>query len=253
MKRLLLLFVTLTGVFGAAAQTETPMPDSASIVVERYNTLLNHGTITNDSMLYIESMVMDAYHPSDTLFMRRWFVMPNFHRVEIVFRDSLIFAIYGDGFMHYRQYDTAGRIWRNIKPDEFWDQMSGYDFHGPLYDWKKRGLELSYRGLWNFRGTPVMRVYVEDPDRFPRNYLFEKKSGLLFYIDELDSAAVKPPPNAKTQHVHWRAYSEYIPLGKQLFISAESYMQDNQVTVTLHRYRMTTRDMALFYVDHYKP
>lgn len=251
MKRLLLLFATLTTAFGAVAQTETP--DSASIVVEHYNELLNHGTISNDSMLYIESMVMDAYHPTDTIFIRRWFVMPNFYRVEVFYRDSMILGIHGDGFMHYRQYDTVSLLWRDIKPDEFWDQMTGYDFHGPLYNWKKRGVELSYRGQWTFRGTPVLRVYVEDPDRFSRNYLFEKKSGLLFYIDELNTASEMLKPDAKTQHVNWRAYSEYIPLGKQLFVSVESYMQDNQVTVTHHSYRMIARDMAPFYVDQYQP
>lgn len=252
MKRLLLL-LTFAGTVCAAAQTATPASDSASIVIERYNELLNHGTISNDSMLYIESMIMDAHNPTDTIFMRRWFVMPNFYRVEVSVHDTMMFGIHGDGFLLYRQLDTANRIWRDIKPDEFWDQMSGYDFHGTLYNWRARGVEPIYRGQWNFRGHPVLRVYVEDPHRSPRNYLFEKESGLLFYIDVLDTAATESKPGTDVQHVNWRAYNEYIPMGKQLYVSVESYFADNRVTVTYHKYKMITRNMAPFYIDLYEP
>ncbi len=252
MKRLILLTLTALLSIVSHAQDHLHRVDSAKMVLDYYTDLLNYNIISNDSTLYIESIIVSPQLPGDTTRMRRWFAMPNYYRVEVWHNDTLQEAYLGDGYLHFRQYDKASEMWRDMKPNDYYDEIESYDFHGPLHNWQSRGVEVEFAGTWQFNNSEVYRLYVKDPTRYYRYYLFEKESGLLFYIDETEE---KDPERRASDSIRvmWRAYNEYIPLGKQLYISTESYMQENKMlTIIYHQYHYLKRDMAPFYVDRYK-
>lgn len=250
-KKTLLVLLVLAMAWTGHAQNHLYVADSAKMVLDHYLSLLNYGIISNDSTLYIESVVVSPQHPGDTTFMRRWFAMPNYYRTEVWRHDSLQTAYTSDGYLHFRTYDKGRQMWQDILANKYYDQCEGYDFHGPLYRWQTDGVDISYAGTWTFRGHPVYRLYAKDARRFYRYYLFEKETGLLFYIDEQEEHDADSRP-ADSLHVQWRAYNEYTPLGKQLFVSAESYLHDDQLTIIYHKYKYLKRDMEPFYVDDYK-
>ncbi len=252
MKRLLLLALPALLSFASHAQDHLYRVDSAKMVLDRYHALLNYDIISNDSSLYIESIIVSPQVPGDTTRMRRWFTMPNYYRTEVWHNDTLQEAYFGDGYLHFRQYNKATGLWNDMPPDNYYDALESYDFHGPLHNWQSRGVEITFAGTWDFNGNEVYRLHVKDPMRYYRYYLFEKESGLLFYIDETDEMA-EDHKAIDSVRVLWRAYNEYIPLGKQLYISTESYMQENKIlTIIYHRPRYLKRDMAPYYVDRYK-
>lgn len=251
MKKNLLIFALLAITAVGQAQNHLYTVDSAKMVLDKYLSLLNYGIISNDSTLFIESSIVNQQKPGDTVFMRRWFTMPNYYRIEVWHHDSLQTGYAGDGNLHFRTFNKSNQMWQDIAANKYYDEIEGYDFHGPLYRWKTAGIDISFAGTWTFNGHPVYRLYVKDPHRFYRYYLFEKETGLLFYVDEQNEHDEDSKP-LDTIHVQWRAYNEYIPVGKQLFISTESYLYDNQVTVLHHKYRFLKRDMEPFYVDWYQ-
>ncbi len=251
MKKLLFLALCALLCYSSTAQDHLYRVDSVQMVMERYNALLNHDIISNDSTLYIESIIVSPQIPGDTTRMRRWFAMPNYHRTEVWHNDTLLEAYLGDGQLHFRQYNQATGLWNDMLPNNYYDAIESYDFRGPLHNWKSRGVEIEFAGTWTFNGNEVYRLYVKDPMRYFRYYLFEKQSGLLFYIDETEEMA-EDYTAIDSVRVLWRAYNEYIPLGKQLYISAESYLREDKIlTIIYHRYRYLKRDMAPFYVDRY--
>ncbi len=252
MKRHILLTMLTLLSFGSQAQDHLYRADSAKMVLDRYTDLLNYDIISNDSTLYIESIIVSPQISGDTTRMRRWFAMPNYYRVEVWHNDTLKEAYLGDGYLHFRQYNKATELWKDMQPNDYYDVIESFDFHGPLHNWQSRGVDVEFAGTWDFNGNEVYRLYVKDPTRYYRYYLFEKESGLLFYIDETEE---KDPDRRASDSVRvlWRAYNEYMPLGKQLYISTECYLhEDKTLTIIYHQPRYLKRDMAPFYVDRYK-
>lgn len=250
-KRLLLIVAALGLMLSGFAQNHLYTEDSAKTVLDNYFALLRYDIISNDSMLYIESSIVSPQRPGDTVFLRRWFAMPNYYRTEVWHHDTLQTAYASDGALRFRMYNGGRQVWQDIVADKYYDAAAGYDFHGPLYRWKTDGVEIAFAGTWDFKGHPVYRLFVKDPHRYYRYYLFEKETGLLFYIDETKEhdKDSKPADSAKVQ---WRAYNEYIPVGKQLFVSTESYLSDGEITILHHKYQYLKRDMEPFYVDRYQ-
>lgn len=244
MKHMLFLSTLALLACSLHAQEDVHAKDSGTIVLENYYAILNVDNIPADSMLYIESYSVDASQPADTVFMRRWFGAPNQTRVEVTYHGQLVNGMQSDGNKVFRIFDTVKRQWKDVKSEKFYDMMA-YDYRGPLYNWHAMGAELFYQGVWDFQGHKVHRVFVMQTGRYDRNYLFEKETGLLFFIDERDTHD-QGMRKDRQGHVTWRAYHEYVPLNGSLYVSEESFMKDNSVTVTRHAYRFLPRSATPF-------
>ncbi|MDY5969749.1 MAG: hypothetical protein SPJ13_07050 [Bacteroidales bacterium] len=239
MKNLLFLTAMMLSSFFACAlhaQEETQVKDSGTIVIENYFAKVNVDNVPADSMLYIESFSVNIHQPVDTVFMRRWFGGRNQARVEMTYQGRLVDGLQSDGDNIFRAYDSVKQQWTDIKREQYYDKMC-YDYRGPLYNWRINGAAVYYQGVWDFQGHSVYRVFVMQPGRYDRNYLFEKETGLLFFIDEQDSHD-ENMRKSRQGHVAWRAYHEYAPLNGALYVSEESFMKDNNIITTRHAYSL---------------
>lgn len=242
MKRPLLCFAFL--LFGLALQAQEAPTDSAAMIVDQYLRLLNFDAVKTDSMLYIESFVIDRDNTDDTLFMRRWHIEPNSNRVELWHGGELGFGLTTDGYKIFKKYNAEKKQWQRIPVETYYDNESGYNYHGPLHNWRKLGVELTYMGELDFQGNRVYRVLAKEPYRYDRYYLFEKMSSILFLIDEQTTHS--EDITDKAIHVDWRAFHEYVPLGDCLFPSVESYQHEERITIIYHKYRYLPIDRSLF-------
>ena len=246
MKKLILCLIFAAGCYAAAAQQPADT-DSATMVVERYLKILNYEAIRNDSILYVESFITNRNDPSDTLQMRRWFMWPNLNRTELWHHGVMKFGLVSNGHGRYRRFDADKRVWKDAQEFSYLDQAMAYDYRGPLYRWDMNGLELIYQGEWNYNSNKVYRILVKDPARFDRYYMFEKESGLLFLIKELETHG--DDVVTSDIHVDWRAYHEYQPFGHSLLPSAESYQKGASITIIHHSYRYLPADTSIFNRD----
>ena len=232
------------------AQNHQYVEDSARWVLDRYVRLLNYEAFPQDSMLYIKSLIVEPYTDGDTLVMERWWMAPAFYRTELRRHDTLLTGYFGDGQYVFKSYNAEKRRWESIGMTQYYDETMGYNFHGPLYYWKTDGLETRYEGVWNYNSNQAYRVFVSSPDRYDRYYLFEKESGLLFLIDELDTYREDLRADS-TKHVNWRAYHEYTPLGSSLFPTVESYMQGETMVVIYSQVGCRTPNKDIFKKENY--
>lgn len=246
MKKLAFLALLLLGTMAASAQKA----DTARMVVNRYLSLMNlDAALRSDSVLFVETAIVQRDNPKDTVWMRRWYVKPNLARVELWRKGKLSFGIYGNGKGKYRHYEAQKKVWLDAQEDSYLDVASAYDFRTPLYFSRTNGMEMEYKGEWNYNSNEVQRILVSDPVRYDRYYLFEKKSGLLFLIQELDSHS-EDMATGDAHKVDWRAYHEYVPFGTfSLLPSVESYQADGIVTFQHHTYRYLPLDLNLFNND----
>lgn len=235
MKRKVLYFLLFMACIFAASAQNTASTDSAALVVNRYLRLLNFESLRTDSILYIESYIINRSDLTDTTFMRRWHVEPNQDRVELWHGGELGYGLVTDGKQLFKKYNAKKKVWETISASKYFDDAPAYDFHGPLYRWKTDGLEMHYQGEWNYNGNTAYRILIQSPTRYDRYYMFEKESGLLFLIDELSTHSENMDPNAP--HVDWRACHEFTPLGRCLFPSIESYQYNGAVTIIYHHFK----------------
>lgn len=246
MKKLAFLTLLLLATMAASAQKT----DTARLVVNRYLSLMNlDAALRADSVLFIKTAIVQRDNPKDTVWMHRWFVKPNLARVEIWRGGKLSFGIYSNGKGKYRHYETQKKLWLDAQEDSYLDVASAYDFRTPLYFHRTNGMEMQYQGEWNYNSNEVQRILVTDPARYDRYYLFEKKSGLLFLIQELDSHS-EDMATGNSPKVDWRAYHEYQPIGTfSLLPSVESYQSEGGITFQHHTYRYLPLDLNLFNND----
>lgn len=243
MKNLLIaLTLTMLSAF-AWAQNHQWIPDTAVLVVDRYLKILNYDNMPSDSMLYIETIIVDRDNPKDTTLMKRWFVMHQKMRGEIYVNGVRQKALRTNGKDLFREFKN-GR-WRAIDPANFYTKLAEYDFRGPLYNWRTQGVELEYKGSWMYNGNEVYRVLVHDPFRYDRYYLFDKQSGLLFMIDELPIDPTTTKSDA-VPNVDWRAIHEYYPIHMMFIPSEESYQIDGNITLMHSTMKMIPIDERLF-------
>lgn len=230
------------------AQNHQYSPDTAATIVERHLSILNHDNLPGDSVLYIESHIVDRNNPTDTVIMKRWAQGPFKFRVEVWHHGKKETGYYSNGKDIFRRYDPNGKMWVNVTQMEYYDWAMAYDFRGPLHNYKTKGGELKYAGAYTYQGTPVDRVFVGMPNMYNRYYLFEKESGLLFLIDETDDFFGNEKTDT-THHVKWRAYHEYQPLGDALFVSSESYMSYGRVKLIRNHIQFIKPDDDIFNKD----
>lgn len=234
----------------ATAQVDLPLntatnSDTAKAIVEHYLRSLNYDALPADSMLYIESSIFDFNDRSDTLVMKRWFLPPHNHRVELWEHGAIKLGYLTNGTNNARRYDTIKHRWQRIDLADYYDKGYAYDFHSPLYTWRTNGTELQYLGEWEIHGVKVDKVHAETPGMFIRDYLFEKENGLLFFVIE-HSEVFGGETDPYHRNVDWRAYTDYIHIGKSLLPYTESYKQNGRVTVINHRYAFLKKDRKKF-------
>ena len=215
------------------------------MIVSRYIAALNYDSLPSSQMLYIESKIFDFNDRSDSLVMKRWFMSPHYFRTELWHNQKLLVGYSTDGMNYAYQFDTLKQSWKTIDLATYYDHGSAYDFHGPLYYWRTNGTELQYVGEKEVGGVDVYQVHAETPNMFARDYLFEKENGLLFFIIEHPQTYSDQRMRNDTR-VEWRAYSDYIKLGKSMLPYTESYKKDGLITVINHRYAFLKRDKRKF-------
>ena len=219
--------------------------DTAKAIVERFLKALNYEALPADSMLYIESSIFDFHDRSDTLVMKRWFLPPHSHRVELWLHGKLQLGYLTNGLDNARLYDTIKHVWQKMTLADYYDKGAAYDFHTPLYKWRTNGTEVQYLGEKEIQGVKVYEVHVETPGMYKREYLFERENRLLFFIiehTEIYSGEVDP----YHRNVDWRAFTDYIHIGQSLLPYTESYRRDGRVTVINHRYTFLKKEKKKF-------
>ena len=244
MKRLVLLLALVGVTLTAFAQNHQYIPDTATLIVDRYLRALNVEAQKTDSMLYVETVTVCREHPGDTMFMKRWFLPPQCMRAEVFEKGRRVVGYRSNGKDVYREFKKGK--WSTISPSEFLTLASGYDFRGPLYNWRINGIDLTYEGEWLFNNQPVYRVLVQDIFRYDRHYLFDKSNYLMFLADEIPPTEEKAKREQAAAPIEWRAIHEYLPVGEMLLPSVESYQVNGELFIVYHTYRYLPVDMRLF-------
>lgn len=233
MKKLLYIVTLMLIALPAQSQSALSNADTAALIIGRHYEITDYDAIPKDSMLFIESHIVYQDQPKDTLLMRRWYVWPNRFRLEITRQDSLLTGYRNDGKDEYMKYDHRKDDWAPVNINYYYNEMTSYDFRGPLYRWEANGGELRYEGDMIYQGHPVSSVYVTMPGMYDKHYLFEKESGLLFLINETNKTFERTE-FAQSIRVDWRAFLEYEQVGLSLLVSKESYKKDGIVVTIEH-------------------
>lgn len=228
MKKVLFVVLLLLTVRCAVAQNHQYVEDTAARIINRYLRMLNYEALRGDSILYIKSAIVQRDFPSDTTWMLRW-VQGNKFRVEVWAADTVQVGLLTDG-VHFQEYNTIAKIWQPMSSFDYYDDAIPYDYRGPLYNWRTLGRTAQYAGEYTFQGHPVDRVFVSGPFVYDRYYLFEKESGILFMYTESETMDGEQRSDL-SNHVEWRAYHEYTPLGMSLFPSVSSYLSQGSLVV----------------------
>lgn len=230
---------------GMLAQTDL---DSAEQVVARYYSIMGYDHLPHNKMLYLETQIVSTAAQGDTALLRRWFALPNSYRIELWQDDTLREGWHNDEQLVFRKYDAKKRQWIKASQMHYYDNITGYDFRGPLYRRKTNGSVMVYGGLVSFEGHAVHKVMVSAPEMYDRDYLFEKESGLLFLYIEHETAYGNEEMNAEN-HVDWRSIEEYLPVGPAIVVSRETYQHNGYRTTLIHKPQLLPTDRSLFAND----
>lgn len=249
MKKIQTLAVLLACWCGAFGQNKGHIADSAEYVVNRFLNIQNSDALKGDSILYMETYIYYRSSPHDTAILKRWFLPPNRFRAELWHGDTLTEGVYSDGKKIFRECNIkmlAG--WTRVADSRYYTIAPTYDFRGELYSWKADAAELTYKGIWNFNGHEVYRILVETPDKYNKYYLFEKESGILFFIEETNEHSEYNNHQAYS-HPDWHAFHEYQPIGNTVLPSVESYQIGNDMLFYFTHYKLIPINMDIFTKD----
>lgn len=202
-------------------------PDSAAMIIDNYLAKMNFDNL-NWQTVEAESLITNSLTPGDTLVLTRKFYFPQYSYVVLSYRGRILDGLFSDGTT-FLAYDTTENAWIVSSQSRYEEKLAGYDMRGPLFNWKNRNVKLQYRGISILEGNEVYQIFVDDPQRDYRNYLFERSSGNLFLIVERQSE------RKKVRSVDWRAIHEYTPVGDFIFPTLESYQSDGSITVIATR------------------
>lgn len=256
MKRIVLAaLLLLTATYGAKAQATAPASEEAIAqgikIVERYLEMVDFQREKTDSMLYVESKVVDRSHPKDTMTIYRWYMAPRYMRVEIWQNGRINDGYYTDGTTIFRKFRESTRDWADTPQDNFVKRTTPLDIRGALYDWRSKGSEISYAGEYTIEGQKVDRIFVQSPGVFDRYYFFEKKTGLLFMTTEMESTLEQNEIAKNAVRVDWRAWNEFTPVHYFMMPSVESYQYDGQIVIIHNKYRYLPKQTKLFSEDYH--
>lgn len=227
----------------AAAQTDS----TAARIVDRYLDILNINALPTDSMLVLTTEITQP-GSSDTIVMRRLFQQPQMFLIEVTDSKGLQNGMCTDGKTYYRSYSQNYKMWRDLTPETFFRQLTGYDFRGPLYNWRNTGLMMSYRGKVKAEdkgGAMFDVVRVEVEGSYMRDYMFEP-SGLLSVIIETDSMVAGFGAFGDA-HIDWKIIHEYGNIGRTILPIVESFARQGEVTILRTEMHFEARNDDKFY------
>lgn len=204
--------------------------DSAARVVDRYIGMLNYEALPPDSMLTMRT-VITVGEGNDTFTLLRWFVPPLMMRLEVWGGKRLHTALCTNGKDRYRLYKPDLGYWVDLDPAVFYERLVGYDFRGPLYNWRAHGAQLEYKGFTTAMGGHTLEtVLVDAPGQYKRYYFFEP-TGLLSVIVETDEIDVEEYKQSDMTRIEWKCIHEYMQVGESLLPKQESFMRKGVLTV----------------------
>ena len=94
----------------ARGQQSKSAQDSAILIIDNYLKMMNLDAVKEDSMLYIESVVVNM-STSDTMVMKRWFVEPYYYRTELWHGDGMAYGLLTDGKTIYKEFGREKLKW----------------------------------------------------------------------------------------------------------------------------------------------
>lgn len=239
--------LTALPLWGQAQNHQDVLDDSARVVVDRYLQILNIDGLPQDSLLVMETAIT-FYGQKDTIWMHRWYAAPNMFRVEVWNRGKMETGLISNGKDRFRKYLPAYESWESIKIEDFYDRLQGYDFRGPLYDWRNKGATLAWNGTTTLKGEPLQVVKVNSPKMYERYYMFEPESGLLTLIFETDKLEESETPR-REGHIDWKSIHEYQPLWTGILPSLESFMRGGILTIMSSTTHFEKLDTEIFEHD----
>lgn len=247
MKKILVLLV-FAFPMALAAQDNQPREDTAAMIIDRYMSILNYDALPHDSLLVLETFITYP-QTNDTFVMKRWYMWPQMMRVEIWRGQEQHGGLCTNGHDRYRKFIKSLGYWQDIDADQFYDNLHGYDFRGPLYNWRINGTQLDYQGKVKAPGGQMLEsVLVNTPGMFYRYYMFQP-DGLLALIVETEEIDSKKSASFDEVHIEWKCMHEYKLLGKSLFPSQESFMRRGTLTVMETSAHFEARNELLFNID----
>lgn len=252
MKKHTLLFLLVVSLMSTTLHGQDHLlavRDSAEVVVERYLQLLNFDKLPADSLLVIETTVTFP-NVTDSVFMKRWYMPGGHFRVEVHQNGKLLTGLVSNGKDRFGRYNRRDATWEKIHVEELEESLLGYDFRGPLYDWRGKNAELTWEGYGTVKDQRLQVVKVSCPGFYDRHYMFEPESGLLVLVVETDimpGISEKAPLNQN--HIDWKAIHEYQPLGTSLLVTQESFARNGQLTILTSTVRFEPADESIFNRD----
>lgn len=222
--------------------------DTAATIVDRYLRMLNYEALPTDSLLVMETTV--RYHGSDATFrMRRLYSHGNMMRVEVWKGDSLTTGYCTNGSTRFRKYYPTHKWWNDVPTGSLAEDIQPYDFRGPLYNWRDRGITLTYNGTTTLKGQTLQVVRAKQPNHFTRYYMFDAESGLLTLMLEKNEDDVAQKQWLNVKPIDFKTYHEFTPLGPCLLPSQESFMSDSLLTIMETKSHFEPRNDLLFNQD----
>lgn len=250
MKKILILLTCIVWMPMLKAQVAADSTNAdtaqAAEIIDRYIKIIDFDRIIGDSMLYVESWVVERDNPNDTMFIYRWYMSGHRLRIEMWQKGKMEDAYVTDGKNIFHRFSKSYRDWKIMSQISFYDMVTALDVRGALYDWRAKGSEAKYMGEYEYQGKPVDRVFVATPELFDRNYFFEKETGLLFLLTEEDHIFGDAKKAVNAEKLDWRGWSEFVPLRGCYLPSVESYQQNGQVVIIHHSYRLEAANTKLF-------
>lgn len=257
MKRNFSLSLLIAIVGSLHAQIDTSNVDMGDTVrgvqiVERYLRMIDFQQERTDSILYVETSVVDREHPHDTMWIYRWYKSPRCIRTVMEQDGVMQDGYFSDGKEFFHKFRSKARVWSKMTRESFWDNSHSLDIRGPLHEWRSQGAEIHYAGEYQYNGNTVDRVYVTCPFLYDRFYFFERKTGLLFLVTEHLRTYADNELHDSADPVDWRAWGEFVPVHNFLLPKTESYQFHDQVVIITNKYRYLPPSMKPF-TEEYCP
>lgn len=223
--------------------------DTAEAIVDRYVELMGYHRLPQDSTLAMVTTITTT-GSTDTFVMKRWFTPPLMMRVEVWLGDTLQTGLCTNGKDRYRIYNPKRGFWEDVTDYSYYNKMQGYDFRGPLYNWRSNGMTLQYKGVTKAKGNHELQtVTVEGPAYYTRHYMFEP-SGLLAVIMETGEMDTVEYRRNLEGHIEWKIEHEYMEVAPGVLLpKEESFMRQGQLTVLRTEAWLEPRQTLLFNKD----
>lgn len=256
MKRLFLLLLVLSTGCSISAQEAKTYTKSDTLrgqqIVDQYLDIIDFDRLLVDSMIYIETKIVDRSNPTDTMRVHQWYANGRRSRIEMYQNGQLESGYYCNGLSGFRMFHSGRRAWVDLIQSSYYDYVYPLDPRGALFDWRSKGSEIVYDGETRFNGNDVERIFVTSPSTFDRYYFFEKNTGLLFLTKEEDHIYGDSKKTDNAQRIDWRGWHQFTPIGSCMVPTEESYQYKDQIVLIFRTYKLIPFNKTAFTEDYYK-